>query len=69
MQEQDLGDSLDSVQALLRKHDDLIKSAAAQEEKIRAVNDTATKLIDAGHYAADEIGVRQDIVSISNLVG
>lgn len=63
MKEHDLGDSLDSVQALLRKHDDLIKSAEAQEEKIHAVDEHATKLIDAGHYAADEIGARRDIVS------
>lgn len=31
----DLGDSLDSVEALLKKHGDFEKSLAAQEEKIK----------------------------------
>lgn len=30
----DLGDSLDSVEALIKKHEDFEKSLAAQEEKI-----------------------------------
>ena len=32
---EDLGDSLDSVEALSKKHDDFEKSLAAQEEKIK----------------------------------
>ena len=32
---EDLGDSLDSVEALFKKHDDFEKSLAAQEEKIK----------------------------------
>ncbi len=32
---EDLGDSLDSVEALIKKHEDFEKSLAAQEEKIR----------------------------------
>ena len=31
----DLGDSLDSVEALIKKHSDFEKSLAAQEEKIK----------------------------------
>ena len=31
----DLGDSLDSVEALIKKHGDFEKSLAAQEEKIK----------------------------------
>lgn len=31
---EDLGDSLDSVEALLKKHEDFEKSLSAQEEKI-----------------------------------
>ena len=31
----DLGDSLDEVEALIKKHEDFEKSLAAQEEKIR----------------------------------
>lgn len=59
----DLGDSLDSVQTLIRKHEDFSKSAAAQEEKIKSVDEVATKLIERGHYASDEIGTRRDNVS------
>ena len=32
---EDLGDSLDSVEALIKKHEDFEKSLAAQEEKIK----------------------------------
>lgn len=66
LEEQDLGDSLDSVQTLLRKHNDLIKSAAAQEEKIISVDEHATKLMEAGHYASEEIGARRDDVSVES---
>ena len=37
------GDSLDSEEALIKKHEDLEKSPAAQEEKSRALNQSATK--------------------------
>lgn len=56
----DLGDSLDSVEALMKKHDDFEKSLAAQEEKIKALDEFATKLIEGQHYASDEIAARRD---------
>lgn len=34
---EDLGDSLDSVEALIKKHEDFEKSLAAQEEKIKVI--------------------------------
>ncbi len=34
---EDLGDSLDSVEALIKKHEDFEKSLAAQEEEIKAL--------------------------------
>merc|ERR1712002_121365 len=40
---EDLGDSLDSVEALIKKHDDFEKSLAAQEEKIKALDESATR--------------------------
>ena len=43
---QDLGDSLDSVEAMMKKHEDFEKSLAAQEEKIKALDEFATKLIE-----------------------
>lgn len=51
----DLGDSLDSVEAMIKKHEDFEKSLAAQEEKIKALDEFATKLIEGQHYAADEV--------------
>ncbi|XP_003743041.1 spectrin alpha chain [Galendromus occidentalis] len=56
----DLGDSLDSVGALLKKHDDFEKSLHAQEEKIKALDEFAVKLIQGKHYAASDVGQRRD---------
>lgn len=59
---EDLGDSLDSVEALIKKHEDFEKSLAAQEEKIRALEIFATKLIDGQHYAADDVAQRRQML-------
>ncbi|KJH49812.1 spectrin repeat-containing domain protein [Dictyocaulus viviparus] len=56
---QDLGDSLDAVESLIKKHQDFEKSLAAQEEKINALDDFATKLIQGQHYAADDVARRR----------
>ncbi len=58
----DLGDSLDSVEALIKKHEDFEKSLAAQEEKIKALDEFATKLIEGQHYAADDVAQRRAMV-------
>lgn len=59
---EDLGDSLDSVEALIKKHEDFEKSLAAQEEKINALEIFATKLIDGQHYAADDVAQRRGML-------
>uniref|UniRef100_A0A4D5R8U1 Spectrin alpha chain n=2 Tax=Scolopendra TaxID=41364 RepID=A0A4D5R8U1_SCOVI len=59
---EDLGDSLDSVEALLKKHEDFEKSLAAQEEKIKALDEFATKLIEGQHYAADDVAQRRALL-------
>ena len=59
---EDLGDSLDSVEALIKKHEDFDKSLAAQEEKIKALDEFAAKLIVGGHYAADDVAQRQQML-------
>ena len=56
---EDLGDSLDSVEALIKKHEDFEKSLAAQEEKIKALDEFASKLIEGEHYAAEEVAQRR----------
>ena len=60
---EDLGDSLDSVEALMKKHEDFEKSLAAQEEKIKALDEFAAKLVDSDHYAKDDAAQRRDAVS------
>ncbi|XP_057674298.1 spectrin alpha chain, non-erythrocytic 1 isoform X4 [Corythoichthys intestinalis] len=57
---EDLGDSLDSVEALLKKHEDFEKSLSAQEEKITALDEFATKLIQNNHYAFEDVATRRD---------
>uniref|UniRef100_A0A3Q3W9R3 Spectrin alpha chain, non-erythrocytic 1 n=1 Tax=Mola mola TaxID=94237 RepID=A0A3Q3W9R3_MOLML len=57
---EDLGDSLDSVEALLKKHEDFEKSLTAQEEKITALDEFATKLIQNNHYAKEDVATRRD---------
>ncbi|XP_077298885.1 alpha spectrin [Arctopsyche grandis] len=59
---EDLGDSLDSVEALIKKHEDFEKSLAAQEEKIKALDEFATKLIEGQHYAADDVAQRREML-------
>ncbi|CAH8834837.1 unnamed protein product [Trichobilharzia szidati] len=51
----DVGDSLDSVEALIRKHEDFEKSLLAQEEKMRQLDEFAAKLIESNHYAAAQV--------------
>ncbi|OQV13288.1 Spectrin alpha chain [Hypsibius exemplaris] len=55
----DIGDSLDGVESLLKKHEDFEKSLEAQEAKVQALDDFAGKLIENQHYAADEIAARR----------
>ncbi|KAL0276367.1 UNVERIFIED_CONTAM: hypothetical protein PYX00_003957 [Menopon gallinae] len=59
---EDLGDSLDSVEALIKKHEDFEKSLTAQEEKIKALDEFATKLIEGQHYAADDVAQRREML-------
>ena len=62
MENQDLGDSLDSVEALIKKHEDFEKSLAAQEEKIKALDEFASKLIEGQHYAAEDVSQRRSLL-------
>ena len=43
---EDYGDTLDSVEAMTKKQEDFEKSLLAQEEKIKALDEFATKLIE-----------------------
>jgi spectrin alpha len=59
---QDLGDSLDSVEAMIKKHEDFEKSLSAQEEKIKALDEFATKLIEGQHYAAEDVAEKRALL-------
>merc|ERR1711981_143667 len=59
---QDLGDSLDSVEAMMKKHEDFEKSLAAQEEKVKALDEFASKLIEGHHYAADDVAQKRALL-------
>lgn len=43
----------------MKKHEDFEKSLAAQEEKIKALDEFATKLIEGQHYAAEDVDQRR----------
>ena len=62
LENEDLGDSLDSVEALIKKHEDFEKSLAAQEEKIKALDEFATKLMEGNHYAAEDVAQRREML-------
>ena len=59
LQNDDVGDTLDGVNALKKKHDDFEKSVEAQEDKIKALDQTATKLIAENHYDGSAIASRR----------
>ncbi|XP_006159133.1 spectrin alpha chain, erythrocytic 1 [Tupaia chinensis] len=60
LENEDLGNSVGSVEALLQKHDDFEEAFTAQEEKITTLDKTATKLIDNDHYDSENIAAIRD---------
>nr|XP_025842109.1 spectrin alpha chain, erythrocytic 1 isoform X2 [Vulpes vulpes] len=60
LENEDLGNSLGSVEALLQKHDDFEEAFTAQEEKIIILDNNAKKLIDGGHYDSENIAALRD---------
>ncbi|XP_077012693.1 spectrin alpha chain, erythrocytic 1 [Tamandua tetradactyla] len=60
LENEDLGNSLGSVEALLQKHDDFKEAFTAQEQKITNLDRTATKLIDNNHYDSENITAIRD---------
>uniref|UniRef100_A0A8C9G0U5 SH3 domain-containing protein n=1 Tax=Pavo cristatus TaxID=9049 RepID=A0A8C9G0U5_PAVCR len=59
---EDKGDSLDSVEALIKKHEDFDKAINVQEEKIAVLQSFADQLIAADHYAKGVIANRRNEV-------
>ncbi|MFH4975130.1 hypothetical protein AB6A40_001839 [Gnathostoma spinigerum] len=54
-----LGDSVESVENLLKRHSDFEAKLKAQEDRLRAFSNTAEQLISAGHSDSSYIKERQ----------
>ena len=58
MQDEELCNTLDSIESLLYKYNDFIKSLPSQEVEFEALDKVATKFIRNNCYASDEIANR-----------
>ncbi|XP_058446279.1 spectrin beta chain, non-erythrocytic 5 isoform X3 [Malaya genurostris] len=58
----DLGDSLDDVEAILKRHTDFENSLGAQDKILKNFSDSADKLIRNNHYDSSYIADRRDQV-------
>ena len=56
-------DSLDSVEALIKKHNDFEKSLAPQREKLNALEVFSQKLLAEAHYESEAMVTRRDTVA------
>ena len=45
--------SVDGVEELLKKHEEFEMTAMAHDEKIRALQEQANRLMQAGHYDSE----------------
>ena len=57
-----LTDTLDSVESLIKKHEDFDKAITLQEQKINAIESFAQQLINNDHYDGPAIGTKRDQV-------
>ncbi|XP_065068119.1 spectrin alpha chain, non-erythrocytic 1-like [Rhopilema esculentum] len=53
-------ESVEAVETHSKKHDDFENVFVAQEEKLKAIDEFATKMLSSDHYAADELQRRID---------
>jgi hypothetical protein len=49
-----LQESLDEVEALIKRHEDFESTLFAQDERLNAFSDMSDKLINAGHYDSNQ---------------
>ena len=59
------GDSLNSVESLIKKHEDFDRAISLQEAKIMSIQASSEHLLasDPPHYAADRIQEKADKVA------
>lgn len=60
----DLGNSLDEVEAIIKRHNDFENSLGAQNKLMKIFSDNADKLIENSHYKSDYIHNRRIEVMI-----
>lgn len=54
-----LGNSLDDVEALMKRHEDFLNTLFAQDERVKSFSDQADKLITQKHYGSKAIDERR----------
>ena len=59
----ELGDSVDEVDSLLRKHENIERLTASQDEKVTNLCEFGETLVENGHNESDMIKVRVKAVS------
>ena len=55
LKNKDLGDCVDAVEVLIKKHSNFEKSLQAQEDKVKTLDEFASKLVEAKHYASEDV--------------
>ena len=58
----ELGNSVDEVDGLLKKHETFEKLLVTQEEKVLPMNELANQLITMKHFASQDIKQKQQAV-------
>jgi spectrin alpha len=58
----DLGDSVEAVEAMIKTHDNFEMSLIAQEEKIKTLDEFASKLTNGKHYASEDVAERRALL-------
>ncbi|XP_012280338.1 spectrin beta chain, non-erythrocytic 5 isoform X2 [Orussus abietinus] len=58
----DLGETLDDVEALLKRHEKFENTLHAQDDRLKAFSDSADRLISQDHYEKDYINDRRNQV-------
>lgn len=65
----DIGNSLDEVEAVIKRHNNFENTLAAQNKILKNFNENVDKLIDQGHYKSEYINKRRiDVVSRRNAI-
>lgn len=65
----DLGSTIDDVEALLKRHENFLATLVAQDERLQVFSEMADKLIHARHYNAVNVDERRkQVIAKRNLV-